>query len=948
MHVVRIEVGLKPGLPDPRGAALCARLQAAGLTGLTGVEGRDLYLLGGPALADADVARLVERLLVDPVEQQVVQGGGDHRVEIAPLPGVTDSAGEHLLDAAHALGVSALAYAGAGRAWVLRGAVDVEHLTRIAAELLGNPVVEAIRVDAPVPVPFALGQPVDATVEVEAIRALDADGLLALGARRRLALNGAELSAIQAHYRRLDRDPTDAELEMLAQTWSEHCVHKTFKARIHLTEAGRPPEIVDGLFNQYIKAATVKADSPWLRSVFVDNAGVVAFDDQLDVAFKVETHNHPSAIDPFGGANTGVGGVIRDVMGVSARPIACTDVLCFGPADTDAAHLPAGVLHPARVAEGVIAGVGDYGNKMGIPTVNGAILYDPDYRANPLVFCGCLGVAPRGSHPRAPQVGDRVIVIGGHTGRDGLRGATFSSMEMGADTAAVAGSSVQIGHPIHQKQVLEVVVEARDLGLYTAITDCGAGGLSSAVGEMAAELGAAVELRHVPLKYAGLRPWEIWLSEAQERMVLAVPPAHVDALRRLCRRHGVSIADLGHFTGDGRLDLRYDGAPVVDLSMAFLHDGIPRREMTATWTPPAWPTSPPESADLAADLLALLASPDIASKEAVVRTYDHEVQGGTVVRPFVGVDHHGPSDAAVLRPFGADDAHHRAVALSNGINPHYGRLDPYAMAWAAVDEAFRNAVAVGADPRQVALLDNFCWGNPQRPETLGALTLAARGCHDAAVALQAAYISGKDSLNNEFLGEDGERHAIPGTLLISALGLVPDLRRAVTMDAKAAGDVVYVVGETRAETGGSAWARLRGGGGPVPAPNPGALALFSALHAAIAAGLVRACHDCSEGGLAVALAEVALAGGLGLDVDVRRAPGAATLPPGVALFAESSSRFVVAVAPADAAAFEAALADHPCAALGAVTAASTVRMAVDGGTLAWDLGDLARAFGGGG
>jgi phosphoribosylformylglycinamidine synthase II len=941
MLEVRIEVASRPGARDPRGEHMLAHLRSAGVVGVEAVEARDLYFLRGAHLTLAEVEHLTTALLVDPIEQ-VVPGKTapnfkEIRVEVAPLPGVTDSAGENLLAAAHALGITALEQAGAGRVWVLKG----QPTSPIPLELFGNSVVESIRQNASVPAPYALGSAPDLTVEVEPIRALGDPELRALGTRRRLALDLAELAAIRAHYQSLGRDPTDAELEMLAQTWSEHCVHKTFKARIEYHEAGQPLEVIEGLFNQYIKAATLKTQTDWLRSVFVDNAGVVGFDDALDLAFKVETHNHPSAIDPFGGANTGVGGVIRDVMGVSARPIACTDVLCFGPPE-HSAPLPSGVLHPARIAAGVVAGVGDYGNKMGIPTVNGAVLYDAGYVANPLVFCGCLGVVPRGAHPRSPQVGDRVVVLGGRTGRDGLRGATFSSMEMGADTASVAGSSVQIGHPIHQKQVLEVVIAARDARLYTAITDCGAGGLSSAVGEMAAELGARVDLAQVPLKYPGLRPWEVWLSEAQERMVMAVPPGHLPALAALCDLHGVEWADLGHFTGEGHLDLRHGDVQVVDLTMHFLHEGLPRRQLVATWAPPAHDPHPPASTDIVGDLLALLATPDVRSKEGIVRGYDHEVQGGTVVRPFVGPEHIGPSDAAVLRPFGADASHRRAVALSVGIQPHIA--DPYAMAWAAVDEAFRNLVAVGGDPGQTALLDNFCWGSPTRPATLGALVRCARGCHDAAVAWGAPFISGKDSLNNEYLGEDGQRHAIPGTLLISALAIVPDLRQALTLDLKAPGDLLYVVGLTRAETGGGAWARLRGGGGAWPAPNPAGVAWLSTLHRAIRAGLVRSAHDCAEGGLALALAEMALAGGRGLEADLGMAPGAGELAFATAAFSESLSRLVVAVSPEKSGAFEAELAGVPCARIGQVRADTQVVLTHTTTRVAVAVAELTQAF----
>ncbi|MFQ5421948.1 MAG: AIR synthase-related protein, partial [Anaerolineae bacterium] len=580
--------------------------------------------------------------------------------------------------------------------------------------------------------------------------------------------------------------------------------------------------------------------------------------------FKVETHNHPSALEPFGGANTGVGGVVRDVLGVSARPIANTDVLCFGPPDLPAGQLPEGVLHPARVADGVVAGIEDYGNKMGIPTVNGAMVYHSDYTANPLVYCGCLGILPRDSHPTEPQVDDLIVAIGGRTGRDGLRGATFSSMEMDVETGEIAGTAVQIGHPIMEKQALEVILRARDEQLYTAVTDCGAGGFSSAVGEMAEKLGARVQLQAVKLKYPGLRPWEIWLSEAQERMVLAVPPHNWPRLQAICAGQTVEATQLGVFTGDGRLHISYGDQLVGDLAMDFLHDGLPPRRLKAHWSggateqrgrgagghSPHLPTSPSQM------LLALLRHPDIRSKEDVIRRYDHEVQGGTAVKPLTGQHNHGPSDAAVLVPQNCQwsmvnrQLPMKGVALANGIRPNYTTLDPYRMAWAAVDEAFRNVTAVGADPDQVSLLDNFCWGNPNLPDRLGELVRCAQGCYDAAVAYNAPFISGKDSLNNEYTGGDGRKHAIPGTLLISALGIVPDINQTVTMDWKQAGNHLYIIGDTWAELGGS---HFQQGGGAVqpqhnaaPRPVPNVLDRMRALHQAIRAGLVQACHDLSE------------------------------------------------------------------------------------------------------
>src|SRR2546430_14648741 len=469
-----------------------------------------------------------------------------------------------------------------------------------------------------------------------------------------LALNLDEMRTIQQHYKEQRREPTDVELETLAQTWSEHCSHKTFKATIHYQELDGDGKVLEqetihGLLKQYIMRATQHINHPWIVSAFSDNAGIVRFTETENIAFKVETHNHPSAIEPFGGANTGVGGVMRDVLGVSAQPIACTDILCFGPPDTSSDELPAGMLSPHRIASGVVNGVRDYGNKMGIPTVNGAILYHQGYMYNPLVFCGCLGILPHGSHPRQAQPGDRILVLGGRTGRDGIQGATFSAGEMSSEINAQAGAAVQIGAPITEKKVADVIIQARDRRLYHAITDCGAGGFSSAIGEMGERTGAHVELDSAPLKYQGLAPWEIWLSEAQERMVLAVPSENIAVLREICSIEEVELSTLGTFSSDHRLLISYHGTVVADMDMEFLHHGMPGRTLEALWIQPTTngPTGSQLSAtedssqeaisySLAPTLLALLRHPSIASKEAVVRRYDHEVQGATVLKPLVG------------------------------------------------------------------------------------------------------------------------------------------------------------------------------------------------------------------------------------------------------------------------------------------------------------------------
>jgi phosphoribosylformylglycinamidine synthase len=554
-----------------------------------------------------------------------------------------------------------------------------------------------------------------------------------------------------------------------------------------------------------------------------------------------------------------------------------------------------------------------------LPTVSGAILYDDGFTANPLVFAGCLGLAPKGVHPQGPRPGDLVFVVGGRTGRDGLHGATFSSEELTHETGEIAGAAVQIGDPIVEKDVMEVVCQARDAGLYTAITDCGAGGLSSAVGELGKTLGVDVELADVPLKYPGLQPWEIWLSEAQERMALAVPPANWPALQTLCRNWGVSATAIGRFTGDGRLVVRYDGRPVAEMAMDFLHDGLPRLTLPAVWPqPPVAASTHDAHLSPRAALLALLAHPTIASKEDVIRRYDHEVGGGTVVKPLTGAHNDGPSDAAVLKPLPTWE-HHRGLVLSLGVNPQIGKVDPYAMAVSAIDEAVRNAVAVGADPDQIALLDNFCWGSPRRPEQLGGLVRACQGCYDGALAYGAPFISGKDSLNNEYLGPRGERIPIPGTLLISALGIIPDVRQAVTMDAKQAGDVVFLVGETRHELAGGHLELVDPGsasGSAAPSLPKDSLTCYRGLHQAMRRGLVRACHDLSEGGVAVAAAEMCLAGRLGMTVRLGDVVTVGAVDDRARLFSESNGRLLVEVAPEQAAAFRQAMGDCSLAEVG--------------------------------
>ncbi len=770
-----------------------------------------------------------------------------------------------------------------------------------------------------------------------AIRGMDSDEeLMKLSADGQLYLQLAEMQTIRDYFKSLDRDPTDIELETIAQTWSEHCSHKTLAGRIYYVETQDGETVREIQFDNMLKETIFNATvtirenlgaDDWCVSVFKDNAGIVTFDDKQDVCIKVETHNHPSAIEPYGGANTGLGGVIRDPMGtgLGARPVCNTDVFCFARPDFPADELPPGVLHPKAVMEGVVSGVRDYGNRMGIPTVNGAVYFDDRYLGNPLVYCGNIAMIPRDKSEGLVSPGDLIVAVGGRTGRDGIHGATFSSAELTEESESISGGSVQIGNPVTEKMVLDVLLVARDRNLYTAITDCGAGGFSSAVGEMGEETGAEVWLDKAPLKYSGLSYTEIWISEAQERMVLAVPESHVAEFEQLCLSEGVEASVIGKFTDTKELVLKYEDNEVGRVTMAFLHDGRPPviREATFEITDSGATGSTSavaESTDHTDNLKKILGSLNVASKEWIIRQYDHEVQGGSVVKPLVGVNNDGPSDAAVVRP---DLTSNRGLVVSCGMNPCYGDVDPYWMAASAIDEAIRNCVAVGADPSKIAILDNFCWGNTERPETLGTLVRASLACQDIAVAYGTPFVSGKDSLNNEFSYEDkdGSRQtvAIPSTLLITALGQIDHVEQAVTMDLKAPGNKLYLIGTTRDELGGSHFNLVNGlTEGTVPRVNTDeANKVFAAVHAAIKGGLVRSCHDLSEGGLAVAAAEMAFAGGVGAKIEGVTAKD---------LFSESNSRFLIEVEDAKAAEFAAAMGDVPNSCIGETTDDNTLQI----------------------
>lgn len=926
----RFEVKTK-GSGGPRIQALQEDVRTLGMGILRSANEIALYYVEGQ-MAPEELDLLGRFLFSDPVEERFewreVRGGAapatsvaselsvapPQVVEICRKPGVTDPVAHEALRAAHELGIAGIRRAATGVRWELEAEwLDDAALAKLTRVLLANPVIERWEFGEIEPL-FPEEATKAGAVERWDVARMDDAALMMLSEERRLALDLEEMRAIRTWYTGAGKashkhGATDVELEMLAQTWSEHCVHKTFKADVEVRAAeGSPyPPIVRGIFNTYIKKTTEEIGAPWVSSAFVDNAGIVNFDGTWDLSFKVETHNHPSAVEPFGGANTGVGGVIRDIMGVSARPIAATDVLCFGSPDMDEKDLPKGSLHPRLIARGVVAGVEDYGNKMGIPTVNGGVHFHPGYAANPLVYCGCVGLAPVGAHRNVPRAGDRVIVLGGRTGRDGIRGATFSSMKMDGTTGDVAGASVQIGDPIVQKRALDVLLAARDAGLYDAVTDCGAGGLSSAVGEMASTLGAEIELSGIGTKYPGLAPWELWLSEAQERMVLAVPPERLEEFAALCARFESEFWDIGAFGDGGALVLRMGGESVLELPMEFVHKGLPRKRLVAEKSQVngaahmvgaahgadsvreadtgSGAGAPIESASPAMRLLALLASQAVCSREQIVRRYDHEVQGGTAVKPFAGPQGDAPSDAAVLVPQGTPGTW--GIAISNGLRPDYGERDPYRAAWAAVDEAVRNAVAVGADPDRVAILDNFCMGDPNDPAVMWALLESARGLREAALTFGTPIISGKDSFYNEYFGPDGRRHAVPASLLVSALGFVPDARRAVTSFLKRPGDSLWLVGDAGpvgAEHGEIPEVSPRRD--EVPQVSACAREVYRALHGAMATGEVIAAHDLSEGGLAVTLAEMAMGGRLGAHIEF----------PEEDLFGETTGCIVVEVA----------------------------------------------------
>lgn len=917
----RIEVKFRDSIKDPRASGLAALLRDEFGAKVAKVALIDAYSMDAD-FEEKELEFLGSEVFSDKVTQEYEFKRPflpeAWRIEIGFRPGVTDNVGKTAKEAVRdALGKNVDVYS--STVYAIVGEVD-EGICWGFARRMANELVQSIAIRAPDADKFEPYMPKvafgsEAAVETVKLPA-DEKQLAQLSKKRLLALSVAEMKAVRDYFAKksvvaerkklgLGEEATDVELEVIAQTWSEHCKHKIFNAEIDYSENGDGYNI-DSLFRTFIKGATDSLRKPYVVSAFNDNGGIIKFDQKYDLAVKVETHNAPSALDPYGGALTGILGVNRDILGtgMGAFPIANIDVLCFGNLDSAGVE---GVLPPRRIYEGVVEGIRDGGNKSGIPTVNGSINFENGYAARPVIYCGTVGIMPteingRKTSEKKIEPGYIAVMVGGRVGKDGIHGATFSSQHIDSGTPT---SVVQIGDPITQKKMLDFVIEARDALLYEAITDNGAGGLSSSIGEMAEQSnGCEIWLEAVPLKYQGLAPWEILVSESQERMTLAVRKENMEKLERLAKKHEVEITAVGKFTDTGKMHALYKGKTVAYLALEFLHHP-PRLKLAARWKRRTFVEPNITETDLGAALRRLLASPNIASKEHTIRRYDHEVQGKSVIKPLMGSN--APCDAAVIRP---SFENYGGLVVSHGICPRYVQ-DSYDMAMMAFDEAVRNALAVGAKFGYLAALDNFSWPDPVQSEDtpdgeyrLAQLVRACMGVYDCSTAYGVPIVSGKDSVKNDYYGKDG-KYSIPPTLLITVLGKISDARNAISSEFKGEGDAIYILGITREELGGSEYFRLFGGlGNQNPRINPGeTVPLYRAFSNACEMKLVKSAHDISDGGLGVALAECSFPAGMGMEFDISRMP-AETQNEFALIFSESGGRFVVSVAEKDVEKFE--------------------------------------------
>lgn len=885
-----------------------------------------------------------------------VPPGAAFTVEIGFLPGVTDNVGrtaqETIEDATgYVFKEGEAVYS--SLVLFFSGALSQKEAEAMSQELF-NPLIERAtvvpaRTGIPVTVPKVRlheeqrADEVNLDISDEALTAIGKSGIADKDGTRRgpLALSLESMKVIQKYFRGLGRNPRDIEIESLAQTWSEHCKHTIF--------ADPLDEVREGIYRKYIKGATEKirkqkGKKDFCVSVFKDNSGGIAFDEQYLVTHKVETHNSPSALDPFGGAITGIVGVNRDCLGfgMGAKPIANVYGFCVAdPVDTTKLYRDKQKQQPLlpsrRILEGVVKGINHGGNQSGIPTPLGFVAVDSRYRGKPLVFAGTVGLIPRALkgrklYTKKAQAGDYVVMAGGRVGLDGIHGATFSSESLSSGSPATA---VQIGDPITQKKMSDAIVrEARDSGLYSSITDNGAGGISCSVAEMAKECGGCiVDIEKVPLKYPGLSPWQIWISESQERMTLAVPKKNWKTLKKIFDRHDVEATVIGTFTDSDRCVVRYKGRKIMDIDMDFLHDGRPvgvqkSRKPVRSHTEP---TKASRSKPLGAVLHELLARPNIASTSFISSQYDHEVQGSSVTKPLQGRGRVGV-DAGVIQPVHGSQ---KGVVLSHGFAPWYSDVDTYAMAACSIDTAVRNAVCAGASLEYLAILDNFCWSSSNTPERLYELKRAAEAVYDTAVAYGTPYISGKDSMFNDFRGYTAKGEAIhiaaPPTLLISAIGVVDDASVAQTVDFKMPGDRIYLLGDTDDELGASEYFSLLSGvGRAVPQVHAKKNArLYTALARAIRAGHPASVTPVGRGGVAAALAKSAIGGQLGARVNLRKIPGKAKSADSI-LFSESQGRVLATVRPGEEQKFERLFKGLSFTCIGDVTDTGTLRVDVPG------------------
>jgi phosphoribosylformylglycinamidine synthase len=942
--VIRIEVGFKKGMRDALGESIKKRIREDLSINVNSVRTIEIYTFDA-VLSTVQVRLLGEKLFADPVIQMFSDKplASDFLwlIEVGYRPGVTDNVGATAKKASEDLLKTSIQGVYFSRQYLISGDITKEDASNIVGGLLANSLIERWKIISfgefdkekgihlPLPVVTGKHTPSVTTTDLD----ISDNELKELSRQRLFALDIYEMKVIRDYFAKKNPErekfgmtmPTDVEIEVLAQTWSEHCKHKIFNSQItYADNAGR--KTINSLFSTYIKRATREINKPWLVSVFTDNAGVIKFNDEYNLVMKVETHNTPSALDPYGGAITGIVGVNRDPLGtgMGARLIFNTDVFCFASPFYDK-PLPPRLFHPKRIFEGVRRGVEHGGNKSGIPTVNGCIVFDERYLGKPLVYCGTGGIMPstingKLSHIKNIFPGDLIVMTGGRIGKDGIHGATFSSLEFDENSPVTA---VQIGDPFTQKKMMDLLLEARDIGLYNAITDNGAGGLSSSVGEIAQLSGGClIELEKCPLKYSGLDPWEILVSESQERMTLAVSPDTIDEFLELARTRDVEATVIGTFTDSGKFHAMFSGKTVAYIDMEFLHGGLPAMKLNARWVTRKFEEPVLGVVDLTAALKNLLSRLNICSKEYVIRQYDHEVQAGSVVKPLTG---DGPSDAAVIRPL-LDSM--EGVVVANGICPRYGDIDTYHMTACAIDEAVRNHIAVGGTFSHLAGLDNFCWCDPVKSDKnpdgefkLAQLVRANMALYDYTKAYEVPCISGKDSMKNDYhIG--GRKISIPPTVLFSTIGKIEDVRKAVTMDVKKPDDRVYVLGMTRDELGSSEYfASLGFIGNDVPKVNATtAKKLYFSLEKAIKEGTVASCHDCSDGGLGVALAESAFSGNFGMTIELTKVQVENIKRADTIMFSESQSRFVVTVEPGNVKRFEQILKGNVFAGVGEVTA----------------------------